>query len=236
MCTTEKFLELYKLNVNEHIEKKPSGSTQLSYLSWSWAWAEFKKKYPNATYNIKKDSENRCYFGDERIGYMVYTEVTADDLTYEMWLPVMDSNNKAMKLEAYEYTTKFGKKRVEAMSMFDVNKTVMRCLVKNLAMFGLGLYIYAGDDLPEADDEAPVQKPAETPKKATKKTASAPAPVPVIEKLICDECLKEITDFTFKGKDGKDKTMTAQQVADRSRKTFDACLCVECASKRKEAK
>jgi DNA-directed RNA polymerase subunit RPC12/RpoP len=66
-----------------------------------------------------------------------------------MWLPVMDANNKAMKRCAYTYQTRNGDRRVESMTMFDVNKTVMRCLVKNLGMFGLGLYIYSGEDLPE---------------------------------------------------------------------------------------
>jgi DNA-directed RNA polymerase subunit RPC12/RpoP len=80
---------------------------------------------------------------------MVYTSVTAGGLTYEMWLPVMDGANKTMKALPYKYTTYRGEKTVEAMTMFDVNKTVMRCLVKNLAMFGLGLYIYAGEDLPQ---------------------------------------------------------------------------------------
>lgn len=141
----EKFQELYSLNVNEYVEKKQN----LSYLSWSYAWAEFKKIYPDATYEVKKDEQGRCYFGDADIGYMVYTTVTAGGLTYEMWLPVMDNNNKAMKLKPYTYSTYKGEKPVEAVSMFDINKAVMRCLVKNLAMFGLGLYIYAGEDLPE---------------------------------------------------------------------------------------
>lgn len=141
----EKFQELYSLNVNEHVEQKQG----LSYLSWAYAWAEFKKIYHDATYEVKKDESGRCYFGDEQIGYMVYTSVTAGGLTYEMWLPVMDNNNKAMKLNAYTYSTRGGEKSVEAVSMFDINKAVMRCLVKNLAMFGLGLYIYAGEDLPE---------------------------------------------------------------------------------------
>ena len=141
----EKFQELYSLDVNKYVEKKQG----LSYLSWSYAWAEFKKIYPDATYEVKKDESGRCYFGDEQIGYMVYTSVTAGGLTYEMWLPVMDNANKSMKLNAYTYATRGGDKTVEAISMFDINKAVMRCLVKNLAMFGLGLYIYAGEDLPE---------------------------------------------------------------------------------------
>lgn len=142
---TNNFKELYSLDVNKYVEKKQG----LSYLTWSFAWAEFKKVYPDAVYEVKKDENGRCYFGDAEIGYMVYTSVTADGLTYEMWLPVMDNANKSMKLKAYEYSTKSGKKTVEAISMFDINKAVMRCLVKNLAMFGLGLYIYAGEDLPE---------------------------------------------------------------------------------------
>lgn len=141
----KKFQELYSLDVGKYVEQKQG----LSYLSWAYAWAEFKKIYPDATYEVKKDESGRCYFGDDGIGYMVYTSVTAGGITYEMWLPVMDNNNKAMKLNAYTYSTRGGEKSVEAVSMFDINKAVMRCLVKNLAMFGLGLYIYAGEDLPE---------------------------------------------------------------------------------------
>jgi DNA-directed RNA polymerase subunit RPC12/RpoP len=141
----EKFQELYSLDVNKYVEKK----NDLSYLSWAYAWAEFKKVYPDAIYTVMKDENGKCYFGDENIGYMVYTTVSAGGLTYEMWLPVMDGANKSMKLNAYTYQTRYGEKSVEAISMFDVNKTIMRCLVKNLAMFGLGLYIYAGEDLPE---------------------------------------------------------------------------------------
>lgn len=141
----EKFQELYSLDVNKYVEKKQG----LSYLTWSFAWAEFKKIYPEATYEIKKDENGKCYFGDSEIGYMVYTSVSAGGLTYEMWLPVMDNANKSMKLNAYTYSTRSGEKSVEAVSMFDINKAIMRCLVKNLAMFGLGLYIYAGEDLPE---------------------------------------------------------------------------------------
>ena len=70
-----------------------------------------------------------------------------------MWLPVMDSKNKAMKDTPYEYKTRFGNKSVEQASMFDVNTAIMRCLVKNIAMFGLGLYIYAGEDLPQEAKE-----------------------------------------------------------------------------------
>ena len=76
-----------------------------------------------------------------------------------MWLPVMDSNNRAMKSEAYTVRTKYKEIVVQSATMFDVNKTIMRCLVKNLAMFGLGLYIYAGEDLPEPSDDEPAPEP-----------------------------------------------------------------------------
>ena len=141
----EHFDKLYGINVNGHTEEKNG----LPYLSWAWAWAEIKRVYPDATYPIKKFENSLPYVYDEKVGYMVFTEVTIEGLTHEMWLPVMDGANKAMKSEPYTYKTKYGEKTVEAATMFDINKTIMRCLVKNLAMFGLGMYIYAGEDLPE---------------------------------------------------------------------------------------
>ncbi len=142
------FIELNNIDCSTKIELKNG----LSYLSWAWAWGELKKKHPNATYVIKKFGENNLPFVyDEKTGYMVFTEMTIENITHEMWLPVMDGANKAMKQQAYEYKTKYGVKTCEAADMFDINKTIMRCLVKNIAMFGLGLYIYAGEDLPESE-------------------------------------------------------------------------------------
>ena len=152
----EHFNKLFQLDVNGHVEKKNG----LSYLTWAWAWAEVKKIYPDASYEIKRFENGLPYVYDPNTGYMVFTEVTIEGLTHEMWLPVMDGANKAMKAEAYTYTTKYGEKDVEPATMFDINKTIMRCLVKNLAMFGLGLYIYAGEDLPE--DLTPAQPISES--------------------------------------------------------------------------
>ena len=149
------FEKLSAINVNAKVEKK-SG---LTYLSWAWAWSETKKAFPDASYQAIADKEtNKPYFYDENLGYMVMTEVTIEGETLEMWLPVMDGANKAMKNAPYSYTTRYGEKSVEAASMFDINKTLMRCLVKNLAMFGMGIYIYAGEDLPDTPTEtvAPV--------------------------------------------------------------------------------
>lgn len=149
------FEKLNSINCNDKVEIKDNGTTKLSYLSWCYAWAETKKQYPDAQYEIKKFGENQLpYVYDEKTGYMVFTSVTIEGLTHEMWLPVMDNANKAMKSESYVYTVKtkngtYVDKEVKAATMFDINKAIMRCLTKNLAMFGLGLYIYAGEDLPE---------------------------------------------------------------------------------------
>lgn len=149
-----KFNDMLALDVSAKVEKKKTGNATLSYLSWAYAWGEFKKVYEDATYKIIKNNDGLPYFIDEA-GAMCYTTVTANGETQEMWLPVMDGANKPMKKEAYNYKTKYAEKTCAALNMFDVNKTVMRCLVKNLAMFGLGLYIYAGEDLPsEAADPA----------------------------------------------------------------------------------
>lgn len=142
------FETLNDINVNGHTE----GRNGLTYLSWVWAVSEVMKKYPDMDYEVVK-FDGIPYVYDEKTGYMVYTKVTINGVIHEMWLPVMDSNNKAMKAEPYTYTTKNGEKTVEAATMFDINKTIMRCLTKNLAMFGLGLYIYAGEDLPETEKE-----------------------------------------------------------------------------------
>ena len=149
MSEKKVFDELYAVNVNDRTEKKQTGNATLTYLSWAWAWAEVKKRYPEASYTIWKNENGLPYVYDPNTGYMCYTTVTINGITHEMWLPVMDGANNAMKSEAYVKKTKYKEVRVEAATMFDINKTVMRCLTKNLAMFGLGLYIYAGEDLPE---------------------------------------------------------------------------------------
>lgn len=146
------FEVLNQVNVNDHTEVKDTGKVKLTYLSWAWAWAEVKKRFPNASYEIVKFN-GLPYVYDDKTGFMVYTKVTIEDITHEMWLPVMDSNNKAMLARSYEVKTSYKTFTVNPATMFDINKTIMRCLTKNLAMFGLGLYIYAGEDLPEGSEE-----------------------------------------------------------------------------------
>ncbi len=147
------FKTLIKVDVSKHIEKK----NKLSYLSWAWAWQYVKELYPDASYKVI-EFDNKPYLFDENLGYLLSTEVTIEGETLPMSLPVMDGANNAMKHVKYSYqvqewangkrTGKMIDKWVEPATMFDINKTMMRCLVKNLAMFGIGLYIYAGEDLP----------------------------------------------------------------------------------------
>lgn len=152
------FKRLCGLNLNAKTDTKGTGRNALKYLSWSEAWGEFVKVYPDAIYEIVKNENNLPYFKDDS-GAMVYVRVTANNLTHEMWLPVMDGANKAMKDKPYTYqvneyvngqkTGNMIDKTVDAYTMFDINKTIMRCLTKCLAMFGLGLYIYNNEDMPE---------------------------------------------------------------------------------------
>lgn len=149
------FERLSAINVNDHIKEKD----KQKYLPWAWAWAETKKVFPDANYKLVTVDY------DEITGFMCHTEVTIESITHPMWLPVLDGANKSMKKESYTYMgTQWvnGKKipiekTVAAATTFDINKAIMRCLVKNLAMFGLGTYIYQGEDAPE--EEAPKAAP-----------------------------------------------------------------------------
>lgn len=158
----ELFKELVQINVNDYVEQKNG----LNYLSWANAVQEICLRHNEEfDYEIEKFGESKLpYVYDDGVGFMVFTKITLFGKTREMWLPVMDNANQAMLKEPYTYKVKkyewnaetrkkeflgnYDEKNVEKATMFDINKTIMRCLVKNLAMFGLGLYIYAGEDLP----------------------------------------------------------------------------------------
>lgn len=172
------FETLNAINVNGMTEKKKqTNGTTLTYLSWSSAWQVVKEKFPDVEYEIERNPEtNLPYWYDPLTGYMVFTKVTIGNQTHEMWLPVMDATNHAMKSEPYEVKTRYKTYTVPAATMTDINKACMRCLVKNLSMFGLALYIYQGEDLPSAEQAQPVQtaqtapasKPARDTRPATK--------------------------------------------------------------------
>lgn len=124
------FEVLSAINVQEHVEKKNG----LSYLSWAWAWSYVKNLYPNANYIIYETPEGVNYFTDGKTCW-VKTGVIIEGLEHIEYLPVMDYKNKSIPYEK--------------VTSFDVNKAIQRSLTKALARHGLGLYIYAGEDLPE---------------------------------------------------------------------------------------
>ena len=184
------FDALYNMNLGDKVEKKDG----LSYLTWSEAWKAFREVYPSATFRVINNPDTKLpYFVDPNVGIMVFTEVTADDLTLTMFLPVLNSSMKPMRLEPYNYSVwdKKSNRQIErtceAANMFDINKTIMRCLVKNLSLYGLGLKLYQGEDIPcESSDDAATNN-AVDPKKAQARrarTVAAPTqPAPVIDRF-----------------------------------------------------
>ena len=126
--------ELLKINVNDHVEKKGN----LSYLSWAWAWAEVLKIDPAARWTAHEwDSRPAMFLPDGSAMVKVSVEIKGDLKTCV--LPVMDNRNRA----------------IANPDAFAINTAIMRCLAKCIAMFGLGLYIYAGEDLPEGEVATP---------------------------------------------------------------------------------
>ena len=155
--TNNYFAELNAIDVNKHTEKKNG----LTYLSWAWAWGELKKRYPDSFYTVYENDKGWNYFTDDMTAW-VKTGVTVCGIEHIEYLPVMDHRNRSIPLGS--------------ITSFDVNKTIQRSLTKAVARHGLGLYIYAGEDLPDASDGdvAPIKA---TPKKApAKKTTDEAEP------------------------------------------------------------
>ena len=140
---------LSQVDVSDRIEKKQN----LSFLSWAWAWGTLMEHYPEAEYSFQEPESAT----DGSL--MVFCTVTIDSLSRQMWLPVMDYKNKA----------------IPNPNAFQLNTAKMRCLVKCLAMFGLGHYIYAGEDLPNAEAD----RQAEADKKAAEELAESLKPLTV---------------------------------------------------------
>ena len=137
--------ELLKKNVNEHTEKK----NNLTYLSWAWAWAEALKADANATYKVEMFGD-KCFM-DINGTAMVFVTVTMFGKPMTCQLPVMDSSNDAIPFAGKTVVNKYGKERRIEFDAFAVNTAIMRCMTKALSLHGLGLYIYAGEDIPEGE-------------------------------------------------------------------------------------
>ena len=203
------FETLNAVNCNEHTEKKNG----LTYLSWAWAWAEVKKRYPLSYYKIYEDDGGRPYFTDGRTCW-VKTGVTVAGLDthpalgemieHVEYLPIMDFNNRSIP--------------VEKVTSMDVNKAIQRSLTKACARHGLGLYIYAGEDLPEAVAEA-AEKPVEEakPTKGRKtqpkaETPSAASSAPQAKKVVTDQNIKQVVAWVCKVPEGPERDARTEQV------------------------
>lgn len=158
------FATLNVINCNEHTEKK----NNLTYLSWAWAWQMVKQNYPDANYTIYEDATGTPYFTDGRTCW-VKTGVTIEGIEHIEYLPIMDFKNNSIPLE-----------KVTSM---DMNKAIQRSLTKCCARHGLGLYIYAGEDLP--DEEQQERKPIKSASKSTAKAQPA-APAPTTDTALDD--------------------------------------------------
>ena len=157
-------LDLLKLNVNDHVEKK----NNLSYLSWAWAWAEALKADPSATFAVQT-FDGKPYMEINGTA-MVWVTVFMFGKPMTCFLPVMNGANRPITLAGEEVQTRRGP-IIEKIDSFNVNTAIMRCMTKCLALHGLGLYIYAGEDLPEdeAPTPAPIEKVAPAPRAAAPK-------------------------------------------------------------------
>lgn len=169
--------ELLKVNVNAHTERKNG----LTYLSWAWAWAEVLKVDPNATWEAVEFNGIPCAILPDSSA-MVKTIVTIKGHSKSCWLPVMDHKNKAIK----------------GPDAFAVNTALVRCLTKAISMHGLGLYIYAGEDLPMEDDQP-------EPAKKTGVVADVVSQLPPLTQDEADYFRDLAADVAevFKGKNGQ---------------------------------
>lgn len=157
------FETLNGVNVNGHTEKKNG----LTYLSWAWAWGELLKRYPDSTYTVYENRDGWNYHTDGKTCW-VKTGVTVEGKEYVEMLPVMDFKNRSIP--------------ADAVTSFDVNKAIQRSLTKAVARHGLGLYIYAGEDLPEGEEPEPVPDKMEKSAEEADKEAMRRASIEVLMK------------------------------------------------------
>lgn len=160
------FSMLNSVNVNGKTERKGN----LTYLSWAWAWGEVKKLFPDATYTIYENDKGWNYHTDGKTCW-VKTGLTVNGIEHIEYLPVMDNRNNSI------YADK--------VTSFDVNKAIQRSLTKAASRHGLGLYIYAGEYLPETDkDEQEALRAAEQEENARKYEAVMKSVQQMLENVV----------------------------------------------------
>lgn len=196
------YTTLSAVDVGEKIEKKG----RLSYLSWAWAWGELKKRYPDAKSRVYEREDGRPYWDDGRTCW-VKCSVTVEGEEIIEYLPIMDSRNLSIPLE-----------KVTSM---EVNKSIQRCVTKAIARHGLGLYIYAGEDLPEKDAEAKAAQKA-TLAQAMRENREPVIPTDGKGTPVCELCGAPVAGY------GKNPPATMWKY---TKSKYGKGLCAECAKK-----
>lgn len=215
------FTKLNSIDVSSKTEKKNG----LTYLSWAWAWAEVKKLHPDATYTIYENKDGWNYHTDGKTCW-VKTGATVNGIEHIEYLPVMDYRNASIPKEK--------------VTSFDVNKAIQRSLTKAIARHGIGLYIYAGEDLPEevTSDTPKEEKPhaeqnkAVKPKESLEQLMMSPVVHEVDEPSICNRCLRPIVGVM--GKNGV--AVSASEVEQSGIERFGKKLCADCQRKERASK
>lgn len=196
MSTENYFQQLAAINVNDKTEKKNG----LTYLSWAFAWGEIKALHPDATYTVYENADGMNYHTDGKTCW-VKTGVTVNGIEHIEYLPIMNFKNQSISLEN--------------VTSYDVNKAIQRSITKACARHGLGLYIYAGEDIPESEEPEPAPKPAARKAPAQQKSYS-PQPVmtavvdPSVE--ITQQMVDEIVGSYTSGKSKDEKLAAAKEI------------------------
>jgi hypothetical protein len=154
-----KFKELNAINVNKMTEKKGN----LTYLSWAYAWQETMKVCPDMTRTVYESATGNNYHTDGKTAW-VKVGITIGGQEHIDYLPIMDARNAALP--------------IEKVTSFDVNKAIQRSTTKAIGLHGLGLYIYAGEDMPDEE-----------------KTAKAPSEPAIIELVVGDENWAKVMNY-----------------------------------------
>lgn len=205
------------------VNSKKETRNGLTYLSWAWAWTETKKRFPDVNYKVYENDMGFPYHTDGRTAW-VKCGVTIQGVEQIEYLSIMDYRNNSIPLEK--------------VTSVDVIKTIQRCVTKAIGRFGLGLYIYAKEDLPEdagaTNEENASEKPQKTSKTASK-AKEVKQPVQELPSDFCTICRLPVTDYEYKDKMGRVTIYRKDDILKKSSEKFKAPICMACMMKKAKA-